>query len=298
MHVLFSIVLAAACCANMFGETIRTSQDGIEVEVTLSPTTFTVGDSLELTVRAITDAETVLSFENDGTFDSFTVVESHDLLDIPSDTGRLWTWSMQLDTFDANAEMLRGIELHWSNELGRTGVISIAPIPVIVTSVAGDALKDMDLRAIKPSVPLYAKSWVLSILLVCVCVTFFGWVTLAVLRRNKPVLSAYDQAMLDINTLKEQTLATQPFYTSLSDIVRQYLEGQFNISATGQTTREFLNAAKQNPHLEHSDRELLGSFLVAADLVKFAQHEPNSTGKDDAIDLAEVFIKDTQEVAA
>ena len=103
--------------------------------------------------------------------------------------------------------------------------------------------------------------------------------------------------MLDIKSLKEQTLDVQPFYTMLSDIVRQYLVGQFKISATGQTTREFLNAAKQNPHLEHSDRASLGSFLVAADLVKFAQYNPSSTAAKDAIHLAEVFITNTQEVA-
>jgi hypothetical protein len=298
MHALLSIVLAAAWCTNTFAETIRTSQDGIDVEVTLLPTSITVGDPIELTVRAVTDAETVLSFENDGTFDSFTVVESYDLLDIPSEEGRLWTWTIQLDTFDASTETLSGIELQWSNELGRTGIISIAPIPVTVTSVAGDALQDMALREIKPSVPLLAKSWLLTVLLATICAVVVGWITIVVLRRNKPTLCPYDQAMLDINTLKGQSLDVQPFYTSLSDIVRQYLEGQFKISATGQTTREFLNAAKQNPHLEHSDRESLGSFLVAADLVKFARHEPSSNVNDDAIRLAEVFIHDTQEVAA
>jgi hypothetical protein len=299
MQVLSTIVLATACCTHTFAETIRMSQDGIDVEVTLSPTTITVGDPLELTVQAITDAETVLTFENDGAFDSFTVVESHDLLDIPSEAGRHWTWSMQLDTFDASVETLSGIELQWANELGRTGVITVAPIPVSVTSVAGDALKDMALRDIKPSVPLYAKKWVRTILLGSACFAILGWIAIFVVRRRrKPVLCPYEQAMLAIRVLKGQTLDVQPFYTSLSDIVRQYLEGQFKISATGQTTREFLNAAKQNPHLEHSDRESLGSFLVAADLVKFARHEPRSNVNEDAIHLAEVFIKDTQEVAA
>jgi hypothetical protein len=299
MQVLSTIVLATACCTHTFAETIRMSQDGIDVEVTLSPTTITVGDPLALTVQAITDAETVLTFENDGAFDSFTVVESHDLLDIPSEAGRHWTWSMQLDTFDASVETLSGIELQWANELGRTGVITVAPIPVSVTSVAGDALKDMALRDIKPSVPLYAKKWVRTILLGSACFAILGWIAIFVVRRRrKPVLCPYEQAMLAIRVLKGQTLDVQPFYTSLSDIVRQYLEGQFKISATGQTTREFLNAAKQNPHLEHSDRESLGSFLVAADLVKFARHEPRSNVNEDAIHLAEVFIKDTQEVAA
>jgi hypothetical protein len=298
MYVLPSILLAAACCTNSFAETIRTSQDGIDVEVTLMPTTLTVGDPIELTVIAISDAETVLSFDYADAFDSFTVIESRDLLDIPSDEGRIWTWSLKLDTFDANAEMLGGIELKWSNELGRTGIISVAPFPINVTSIAGDALREMELRAIKPSVPLFTKSWLLPIILTILILGILGWLLKTVLRRNKPTLCPYEQAMLDIKSLKEQTLDVQPFYTILSDIVRQYLVGQFKISATGQTTREFLNAAKQNPHLEHSDRASLGSFLVAADLVKFAQYNPSSTATDEAIHLAEVFITDTQEVAA
>ena len=110
-------------------------------------------------------------------------------------------------------------------------------------------------------------------------------------------MSPNEQAMYAIRELKNTPLEVHSFYTSLSDIVRHYLEGQFNIAATGQTTREFLNAAKKNPHLEQTDREALGSFLVAADLVKFARHEPGSNVNNEAIHRAEIFIHETAEAA-
>ena len=298
MHVFLTLAISLVLCANALAETVRTSQDGIDVQVTLSPTNITVGDPVELRIQAITDAETVLSLENDSSIGSFIVVKSHDLLDIPSEEGRQWTWSMQLDTFDAETTSLSGIVLHWSNDVGRTGSIAINAIPVTVQSVAGDALQDMNLRDIKPSVPLFAKSWTITIFVAVGSLVLLVWLVTRLLRKNKLALSPYDQAMLDLNQLKKESLEVHPFYTTLSDIIRHYLEGQFHISATGQTTREFLNAAKQNPHLEHSDRESLGSFLVAADLVKFARHEPGSNVNDDAIHLAEEFIQETREIAA
>jgi len=99
--------------------------------------------------------------------------------------------------------------------------------------------------------------------------------------------------MAGIENLKNTNFEVHSFYTSLSDIVRHYLEGQFNIAATGQTTREFLIASKQSSHLEQSDRQSLTTFLVAADLVKFARFEPSVDTCNDAITEAKQFITAT-----
>ena len=85
----------------------------------------------------------------------------------------------------------------------------------------------------------------------------------------------------------------QEFYTRLSSIVRSYIEAEFNITATGQTTREFLIAEKENPRLEHNDRTSLSDFLVAADLVKFAQLEPKKQNWDHALQKATAFVSNT-----
>lgn len=298
MHFLPILTITFILCSNAFAETVRVTQNDINVQVSLSPTTITVGDPVQLQIEATSPNGTTLLLENDTSYGSFTVVQSRNLLDIPSNDGRLWNWTIQLDTFDSTTTFFDGLKINWTNQAGENGSITFDPIPVVIHSVAGDSLNDMVLRDIKGAVPLITKNWALPIVGGVLFLGILSWFYLLVTKRREPKRSPHEQAMHDITTLRGSNLEVQQFYTSLSDIVRHYLEGQFRITATGQTTREFLNAAKKNTHLEQSDRESLGSFLVAADLVKFARYEPGSKVNDDAIHLAEVFIQETAEVAA
>ncbi len=297
IRYLTLIFVTTSICTSALAETVHHSQNGIEVQVTLTPTDIVVGDAVELNILATSPEGTTLTLEDNASFGSFTIVDSHNLLDIPTEQGRSWTWSMQLDTFDATTTSLEGISVNWSKASGQNGSIAIEAIPVTVKSIAGNDLQEMSLRDIKGAVPLFSKNTILPIAFSVVIVSALCWLLYRFIKGNKPTLSAQEQALLAITELKQANLEVQPFYTTLSDIVRDYLEGQFKIAATGQTTREFLNAAKQNPRLEQYDRESLGSFLVAADLVKFARHEPGTTVASDAIQKAEVFIQETAEVA-
>ena len=293
MKLITYILIAVTICTIAKGETIHTSQDGIDVRITVSPTNIVVGDPVDLLINASTNLGTTLVLENETAFESFTIVDQRHLLDIPTKNGREWTWSMKLDTFDASTTSLSGIVINWSKTDGERGSIVIDPIPIEIKSVAGDSLNDMTLRDIKGAVPLFTKSWLLVIVSVVVTLGVVVSLAFRLVKKNKPILTPYEKAIRDIAKLKESNSDVQSFYTTLSDIVRHYLEGRFHISATGQTTREFLIAAKQNPHLEHSDRESLGSFLVAADLVKFARHEPSGKAMADAIQQAEIFVNET-----
>ena len=73
MKLFANILLLTTLCSSAFAETIHISQDGIEVMATLSPTSFTVGDSVELRIEATTAEGTTLSMENVRSFGSFTV---------------------------------------------------------------------------------------------------------------------------------------------------------------------------------------------------------------------------------
>jgi hypothetical protein len=291
------ILLSATICTNAIAQTVRKQLDDINVQATLSQTTLTVGDTVELRIEATTPEGTTLSIDDGSSFGSFSIVDSKTLLDIPSDTGRKWTWSMQLDTFDASATALDGVVINWSSPSGENGSITLDPIPIEIKSVAGDSLADMTIRDIKAPVALFTKSANFAIIASIVIALALCLLLYRFFRGNKPALSPNEKAMSAIQELKGTHLEVHSFYTSLSDIVRHYLEAQFHIAASGQTTREFLNAAKQNPRLEQTDRESLGSFLVAADLVKFARHEPGNNVNEEAINRAETFIQETAKVS-
>ncbi len=66
----------------------------------------------------------------------------------------------------------------------------------------------------------------------------------------------------------------QVFVAEVSAAVRAYLEDRFGWRAPDRTTEEFLAELQQNGELATTDRESLGHFLGACDLVKFAGVRP------------------------
>ncbi len=287
---MFIFLLASAA----FSEHTQSVQDGITVDVTLEPTTITVGDSVSLQIVAATQDDKQLELVNHDSFGSFVVTDESNLLDIPNGNHREWTWSMKLDTFDANTDSLSGISIQWSDANGTIGVIEVEPIPVQVESVAGAALQDMELRDIKTSVPLFSRNWWPLAMIALIFFCAIGAVLFFLKKKKRTtILPPHLKAIQAIQSLQDSNADVVTFYTTLSNIVRTYIEEQFKIAATGQTTREFLIAEKENPRFEHQDRQALADFLVAADLVKFAKFEPNESIWDEAIQRATEFVSKT-----
>ena len=76
-----------------------------------------------------------------------------------------------------------------------------------------------------------------------------------------------------------------------SDILRDYLEWRFQFSVRFQTTREFLESARENAVLSEVQREMLGTYLGFCDGVKFARRSASRPESDNLLDSAETFIR-------
>jgi hypothetical protein len=85
----------------------------------------------------------------------------------------------------------------------------------------------------------------------------------------------------------------ETFYQRLSDIVRQYVQRRFALPASRQTTDEFLRELAERPILGPEQKTRLGEFLAAADLVKFARFAPHGEQMDDALAMADAFVRET-----
>lgn len=81
------------------------------------------------------------------------------------------------------------------------------------------------------------------------------------------------------------------FYFRLSGIVRGYLERQFGLAAPEMTTEEFLNAAMAAQVVGRTNQRLLGEFLKACDMVKFARYKPEGLEVEESIEAARRFIR-------
>src|SRR5262249_34141795 len=87
--------------------------------------------------------------------------------------------------------------------------------------------------------------------------------------------------------------AFKEYYSTLSDIVRAYLEQRFRLRAPEMTTEEFLLTTAREGRLEPVHRRLLGEFLSESDLVKFARHLPTIADSERAWTAARRFVDET-----
>ena len=83
------------------------------------------------------------------------------------------------------------------------------------------------------------------------------------------------------------------FYIELSDILRTYLEGRFQIHAPERTTPEFLGEAAQSGALSDEQQRTLAMFLRHSDLVKFAKYEPGTGEMRESFDAVKRFVEET-----
>lgn len=126
-------------------------------------------------------------------------------------------------------------------------------------------------------------------------------------KKNKPLFSAtpkeavppYVTAIRALDSIKEEKL-WQPgqeklYYTRLTDAVRSYLDGEFDIAAMEQTSAEILQALKGCDKILPAEREKLEDMLTTADFVKFAKWKPLQDENARYLDAAYDFVRGTHE---
>ena len=89
-------------------------------------------------------------------------------------------------------------------------------------------------------------------------------------------------------------LEPKPFCILVSDTIRTYLEERFDFRAPERTTEEFLLELQTTPLLSRDQKESLGEFLNACDLVKFARYEPTQFELQGIYEAAVRLVDETE----
>lgn len=122
--------------------------------------------------------------------------------------------------------------------------------------------------------------------------------TVAVLAPPKKVIPPHIMAMERLNALEAQKLWQQEqvkdYYSSLSDIMREYLEGRFKLAAMEATTYEIFASLDQT-QMPPKQREQLKEVFTLSDLAKFAKVQPLPDDHMRAMQYAKEFVTITQQ---
>lgn len=136
--------------------------------------------------------------------------------------------------------------------------------------------------------------------LAALVVAVVGWRVVRKLQEPKaraPALAPAEIARRDLGELRGIELwKTDPkqFFIELTAIVRRYVEATIGVRAPEQTTEEFLSEIHSRNVYEAEERDRFREFLEAADLVKYAGHQPTETDVDFATRCAEEFVVDAE----
>ncbi|MFI3240451.1 MAG: cell wall anchor protein, partial [Bacteroidales bacterium] len=149
-----------------------------------------------------------------------------------------------------------------------------------------------------PSIYKYWYIYLIILLLIAIGL----WLYLRkriVIEAAKPVvvIPPYDEAIMNLNSLKDQQLwqagRDKEYYTILTDILRSYLERRFGIYAMEMTSTQIIKILKSNEETKVVNKNMQ-QILEIADFVKFAKVRPMPEDNERSFRNAVDFVEETK----
>jgi hypothetical protein len=329
---LYAALLAVSGCGQPAGtgssdgsppRVQTTTQRGpVSMTVSAEPGEITVGGRVMLTIEVIApEGVEVRMPQLEDTVGAFAVRAAHTPPDIPDGGRRRFAHTYELDTFATGDIEIPALSVGFTDRRpqadepgqGPEGELAGEPLTIRVGSVLAGTEQPADFRDIKRPVDVsvdtpLTQRWPLWAAALAVAATMATVVGVVLARRRKHTAAAerivppHEWASAQLDALAREQLIEHSrfheFYFRLSDIVRQYIERRFSIMAPEQTTDEFLLQTRTSPVLNDEHKDLLGGFLRAADMVKFARHQPTADEAGRAFSGARAFVDETAPAAA
>jgi hypothetical protein len=162
-----------------------------------------------------------------------------------------------------------------------------------------NAMIAVDIREVKPPLPV-GGNWLWIGLLVAgvllAALAAFFWFRLRRRATQQPEIQIPPHIVARDRLRAALALIGQPgpFCVEVSQIIRVYLEQQFNLRAPERTTDEFLVELQDSSLLGLDQKRTLADFLMRCDLVKFARYEPGEPELRSLYDAAVRLVEETQ----
>ncbi len=310
LHLIKSVGLLFLCLLQFTayaqkGATPKAGYHAPTVAVKLDTTSYQIGSpiQMDLYVNEINEDTKVLlpDFQSDST-------ASIDLVSVgPIDSAaNSLHQRVTLMAFDSGALKLPVFKLlYWHQN--QTDSLFTAPVSFYVKGISIDTMKLFHYIKKPMVIPFlwreYLWIYVLGGILLLVMLFLIYWF---VIRKQKkanitlamptPGVPTHEWALKELKRLAAEQLPNQQqyklFYTRLTDILRVYIERQFEVAAMESTTIELITALNRK-RFDKTAIQSLETILLAADLVKFAKGQPALNEMEQHLQAAEHFILNT-----
>ncbi len=207
-------------------------------------------------------------------------------------------------SFDSGLYYLPPFKYVIDDDTFETQALSLKVVPVLVdTTHAEFDIKTVD----APPFVLwdFIPVWVLYLLLAVVIIAagiyaYWRW------GRNRKsgdaadaqqIVPPYERAVQALQELKESKLWQQgqekAYYTTLTEILRVYIDGRFHINAMEMTSTQIIETLRRNEETKAVNQQLR-DILAMADFVKFAKMRPLPDDNEQVMRYAETFVEETK----
>lgn len=241
--------------------------------------------------------------------ESVDVIESGEIDTTPiNNSDVLMTQHLTLTSFDTGYVYVPevGVTFAKSKEDSIRRTLYTDEVELFVSTVAVDTT-----QSFRPIRGIISQGYTFKevILFVAIIVVFLGLVALMYYvgkkRKQEPIVVKEKPKLTipAIVTARERlagvkasegwkTSKVKEYYTDITDIAREYLEGQFGIDAVEMTSDEIINSVKA---LSFNGATFNGLFdtLITADFVKFAKANPTAAQNEKAFKDVEGFVEES-----
>ncbi len=151
------------------------------------------------------------------------------------------------------------------------------------------------LHDIVPPIPFFPYPiWVviLAALLFLGFLALLLWVVRFFLFRKRKILPP-EKALTALSVLRNRmgTISPHDFGVEVSTILRCYVQEEHSLSATTQTSLEFLESIRNNAVFSIEEKAMLGKFLETVDLLKFARATVGAEESASLLKQAEKLVR-------
>lgn len=303
MKLFFGVVLAVF----LLEYNVAFSQNA-QVTAVLDSQEILIGDQINLDLSVVLQDESTVKWPQfkDTITSQIEIIETSILDTAKKETGEtVLSQRVVITSFDTGFIVLPPIDFKFNND--SLQVLSTEPLLIFVSDIPVDT--EADIKDIKEpyEVPFNWKKWLIWGLIVLGVIGLIIGLILYIKKlraksqetpvaRPKPKRPAHEIALEKLETLRQKKLwqndQVKAYYIELSDIVREYIEFQFDVLALEMTTDEIISAL-QLKGIEDEKIKPLKAMLQMADLAKFAKYKPLANENELNFETAKTFVNQT-----
>lgn len=280
------------------------------VSAKIDATQITIGDQVKLFLEANLNAkQNRLQWANiPDTFNNLEVVEKGKIDTIKNGDFVTYKQRLLVTGFDSGSFKIPPTVFSVIPNNGAAYNIQTDSFQLSVNTVPVDTTKGIkgikEIIAVKSSWRDYIGYIIGGILLVGVII--FMILYFIKNKKQKPVIvpkapieTSQQKALRLLAELDEKKLwqsnHIKEYYTSLTEILRNYIEERFQTRALETTTEELLQIARRHPEMNLYYQQLANT-LATADMAKFAKAQPLPHEHTNALEMTKQFVLATQPV--